>query len=266
MTQKLSVAVLGLGEAGAAIAGDLARAGARVVGFDPREGAGGAVPRAESPGAAVGGADVVLSVNSADAALFAARSVAASLAAGHLYADLNSAGVPLKRELAELVEPSGALFADVALMAPVPGRGLRTPSLVSGSGAELFAERMGALGMPVEVVGPEAGQAAVRKLLRSVFMKGLAAAAIEALAAARAAGCEDWLREEIAATLGSADGALLARLEEGSRTHAARRVHEVADASALLSKLGVEPRIANASAGWLKQLQEDDSRSGGPTV
>jgi 3-hydroxyisobutyrate dehydrogenase-like beta-hydroxyacid dehydrogenase len=257
MARQLSVAVLGLGEAGAAIAVDLARAGARVVGFDPRADAGDAVPRADSPAAAAGGSDVVLSVNSADAALFAARSVVASLTAGQLYADLNSAGAPVKREVAALLEPSGALFADVALMAPVPGSGLRTPALVSGSGAELFAERMGALGMPVDVVGAEAGQAAVRKLLRSVFMKGLAAAAIEALAAARAAGCEDWLREEIAATLASADGALLARLETGSRKHAARRVHEVADASALLRELGVEPRISDASAGWLKQLRDE---------
>ncbi len=113
--------------------------------------------------------------------MVAARSVADSLAAGQVFADMNSAGAPLKREVAALVEPTGALFADVALMAPVPGRGLRTPALVSGPGAELFAERIGGAGMPVEVVGPEPGQAAVRKLLRSVFMKGLAAAAIEAL-------------------------------------------------------------------------------------
>ena len=257
MSEPLSVAVLGLGEAGAAIARDLAEAGARVAGFDPREGAGDGLPRADSPEAAVDGADIVLSVNSADAAAAAARSVLGSLKAGQVFADLNSAGAPLKRELAQLVEPSGALFADVALMAGVPGRGLRTPALVSGAGARRFAERMGAAGMPVEVVGEEPGQAAVRKLLRSVFMKGLAAAAIEALSAGAAAGCEDWLREEIAGALTSADAALLERLETGSRRHAARRVHEVEDASALLRELGVEPRISEASAGWLTQLRDE---------
>jgi 3-hydroxyisobutyrate dehydrogenase-like beta-hydroxyacid dehydrogenase len=255
--EPVAVAVLGLGEAGAAIAGDLIEAGARVVGFDPRSGVADRVPRADSAEAAVDGAQIVLSVNSGDAALPAARSVAASLAHGQLFADLNSSGAPLKRELAAVVESSGALFADVALMAPVPGRGVRTPALVSGSGAELFAQHLGRLGMPVEVVGPEPGQAAVRKLLRSVFMKGLAASAIEALSAAAAAGCEDWLREEIAAALTSADSALLERLETGSRRHAARRVHEVRDASALLRELGVEPRVSEASAGWLTQLQQE---------
>jgi 3-hydroxyisobutyrate dehydrogenase-like beta-hydroxyacid dehydrogenase len=256
MTRALTVAVLGLGEAGTALAADLADAGARVVGFDPRADAGEASARADSAEQAAAGADAVLSVNSADAALIAARSVAGALAKGQLYADLNSAGAPLKQELAALLQPTGALFADVALMAPVPGRGLRTPALVSGPGAELFAERIGSLGMPVEVVGPEPGQAAVRKLLRSVFMKGLAAAAIEALTAAAAAGCDDWLREEIATALDSADGALLERFETGSRKHAARRVHEVEDASALLRELGVEPRVSEASAGWLKELRD----------
>lgn len=257
MPEPVSVAVLGLGEAGAAIAGDLIEAGARLLGFDPRPGVADGVPRADSPEATVAGAELVLSVNSGDAALPAARSVAGSLGEGQLFADLNSAGAPLKRELAAVIEPSGALFADVALMAPVPGRGVRTPALVSGSGAEQFAERMSVLGMPVEVVGAEPGQAAVRKLLRSVFMKGLAAAAIEALSAAAAAGCEDWLREEIAAALTAADAALLERLETGSRKHAARRVHEVRDASALLRELGIEPRVSDASAGWLTQLQQE---------
>lgn len=248
--------MLGLGEAGAALAADLLDAGARVIGFDPRAGAGKAIPRADSAAAAVADADVVLSVNAAEVAAGVARSVVESLSAEQLYADLNSAGAPLKRELAELIEPSGALFADVALMAPVPGHGLRTPSLVSGSGAERFAGTIGALGMPVEVVGAEPGQAAVRKLLRSVFMKGIAAAAIEALSAAAAAGCEDWLREEIAGVLDGADAALLERLETGSRKHAARRVHEVQDASALLRELGIEPRVSEASEGWLTQLRD----------
>jgi 3-hydroxyisobutyrate dehydrogenase-like beta-hydroxyacid dehydrogenase len=228
-------------------------AGARVRGFDPRPDVDSAASAAE----AARGADAVLSVNNAGAAVDAARAVLGVLGEGQLFADLNSAGAPLKQELAALIEPTGTLFADVALMAGVPGRGLRTPALVSGAGAGRFAELLGGLGMPVEVVGPEPGQAAVRKLLRSVFMKGLAAAAIEALSAAAAAGCEAWLREEIAGALASADAALLERLEKGSRKHAARRVDEVRDASALLRELGIEPRISEASAGWLTQLDEE---------
>ena len=207
------IAVLGLGEAGSAIGSDIAAAGAQVRGWDVRDDAtASGVQRAATAGDAVDGSDVVLSVNAATAAREAAHSVAGSLEAGQVFADLNSSGAQLKRDVAGVVEPTGALFVDVALMAPVPGRGVRTPALVSGPGAQRFAELLGPLGMPVEVVGSEPGDAARYKLLRSVFMKGLAATIVEALAAARAAGCEDWLHEEIVAELAHADAARVTRL------------------------------------------------------
>ena len=78
--------------------------------------------------------------------------------------------------------------------------------------------------MPVEVVGPRPGDAAGLKLLRSVFMKGLAAAALESLEAARAAGAEERVRADIASVIGEP---LLERLLTGSQAHAARRVDEM---------------------------------------
>jgi 3-hydroxyisobutyrate dehydrogenase-like beta-hydroxyacid dehydrogenase len=253
----LTVAVLGLGEAGSAIAADLIAAGASVRAFDP---VATAPPGAETAGdaaAAAAGSDVVLSVNAATVAVEVARSAADGMRAGQIYADLNTAGAALKRAVAEVVEPTGAAFADVALMAPVPGRGLRTPALVSGPAADDFATRLGALGMPVEAIGPEPGAAAARKLLRSVFMKGLAAACIESVRAARAAGCEDWMRDEIAEVLASADAELLERLLTGSERHATRRIHEVRDARELLAELGVEARVSAAAEGWLRELEAE---------
>ncbi|HEY2637192.1 MAG TPA: DUF1932 domain-containing protein, partial [Solirubrobacteraceae bacterium] len=155
--------------------------------------------------------------------------------------------------VAAVVARTGATFADVALMAPVPGRGASTPALASGPGAEGFAAALRPLGMPVEVVGGEPGPAAERKLLRSVFVKGLAASVLESLAGARAAGCEPWLRDELGGVIGDE---LVGRLEQGSRRHAARRVHEVADATAMLRELGVPPRVSEASRGWLEELRD----------
>ena len=175
-------AVLGLGEAGSLIAGDLAAAGAAVRGWDPARSAGPpGVSVAGDAGEAVRGADVVLSVNSAAAALEAARSVAGALAAGAIFADLNAAAPALKRTISEVLAGSGGVFADVALLRPVPGRGIRTPALVSGPGAERLATLLGGYGMPITPVGPEPGAATARKLTRSVFTKGQAAAIGEAL-------------------------------------------------------------------------------------
>jgi 3-hydroxyisobutyrate dehydrogenase-like beta-hydroxyacid dehydrogenase len=242
----MKVAVLGLGEAGSRLTADLAEAGVDVCGYDP------ALPGdVVDAGEAVKGADVVLSVNSAKAAVAAAESAISALQPGAIYADLNTAAPALKRAVAAIVAGTRAQFADVALLGPVPARGLRTPTLASGPGAAAFAEVLVPLGMPVDVVSESTGDAATLKLLRSVFMKGLAAAAIESLEAAEAAGHAAWLEDEIVSVIGRP---VLERLVQGSRKHAGRRVDEMEAARDLLVELGIEPRIATASAELLMEL------------
>jgi 3-hydroxyisobutyrate dehydrogenase-like beta-hydroxyacid dehydrogenase len=246
----MEVAVLGLGEAGGRIASDLVAAGCAVRGFDPVRQTEG-ITNAETAAKAVAGAEVVLSINAASVALEVAADVAGALGAGALYADLNTSAPELKRELSEAVPVQ---FVDVALVGVVPASGLATPALASGAGAERFAGLLRPLGMPVEVVGTRPGDAAALKLLRSVFMKGIAAAAIESLQAAEAAGVEQHVRSDIAAVLGEP---LLDRLLVGSRAHAARRVDEMHAAAAYVEELGVEPRVSAAAAAWLEQLRDE---------
>jgi 3-hydroxyisobutyrate dehydrogenase-like beta-hydroxyacid dehydrogenase len=259
------VAVLGLGEAGAAIAADLAAAGAIVRGFDPR------VPGAAVPGVtecagdadAARGSAVVISLTCAHEAEGALSAALPGLPAGAIYADLNTASSGLKLALAERAAAAGIAFADVALMSPVPGNGLRTPMLVSGPAAQDYARIARGLGASVDVLTGPPGTAAARKLVRSVFYKGLAAAVTEALRAAGAAGCEDWLRDNIRQELASASAATLDRLEQGSIRHAVRRTDEMAAAAELLRELGVPPRIAEASEQWLRQLAAEQAGPAG---
>ena len=260
MSGGYTVAVLGLGEAGGAIAADIAAGGTQVFGFDPAGGDVEGVELAADGPAAVDGADVVLSVNWASAALEAAESSARVLRSGQLYADLNTASPGLKRSVAEVIAGTGAPFADVALMAPVPGRGVRTPALVSGPGAPVFARVMVGFGMPVTMLDSEPGAAAARKLLRSVYVKGMTAALGEALAAGERMGCAEWLAGDIGRTLDEADGAFAERLLAGSRRHAERRMHEMRAAAELLGELGVEPRVASASEQWLRELVGGEAR------
>jgi 3-hydroxyisobutyrate dehydrogenase-like beta-hydroxyacid dehydrogenase len=257
-----AVAVLGFGEAGGEIARDLAEAGARVRGFDPVRPAPTGVEAAAGDADACRGASLVLSLTTAVEAEGALRAALAGMSAAAVYADANTAAAGAKQRLAGMAEAAGVPFADIAIMAPVPGRGLRVPMLASGPAARDAARILGGCGGAVEVVDGPAGTAATRKLLRSVFYKGMAAAVIEALAAARSAGCEGWLREHIADELAAADQATLARLEEGSHRHALRRSHEMAAASELLRELGVPSRVAHASQLWLEDLAADAGRRG----
>lgn len=250
------VTVLGLGEAGARIATDLVALGVEVHGYDPA-----AVPtpegvaRARDPVEAISESAVVIALTTGATALVAAESALPGLAGDALYADLNTASPVLKHDISARVSETGARFADVALLGPVPALGLRTPTLASGSGARRFAMTFEPLGMPVEVVSEDPGDAAARKLLRSVFMKGLAASALESLHAADAGGHAEWLKSEIAAVIGEP---LLERLVEGSRRHAVRRIDELDAARDLLLELGVEPRVAAASASVLAELATKD--------
>jgi 3-hydroxyisobutyrate dehydrogenase-like beta-hydroxyacid dehydrogenase len=261
--QALTVAVLGLGEAGGTIARDLAAAGVRVRGYDPAVSPPPGVAAAASDADACEGADLVLSLTTAGEAEKALEQALPGLGGAGLgrpaivYADANTASAGLKQRLAVTAQEAGVPFADIAIMAPVPGRGLGVPMVVSGPAAETVRELLRGCGATVSVLPGPAGAAATRKLLRSVFYKGMAAAAIEALRAARAAGCEDWLREHIAAELAAADDTTLARLERGSYQHARRREHEMAAASDLLDELSVPPRVARASQQWLNQLASE---------
>ncbi len=251
---RLTVGVLGLGEAGAEIAGGLAAAGVKVRGFDPAQPAPLGVEAAAGDADACRGPALVISLVTAEEAEDALRMALPGLTGSTIYADANTAAAGLKQRLAVTAGQAGVPFADVAIMAPVPDRGLSVPMLVSGPGAGATCRILIACGGRAEFVAGPPGTAATRKLLRSVFYKGMAAAVIEALQAARAAGSEDWLREHLAAELAAADATTLARLEEGSYRHARRRVQEMAAASTMLGELGVPARITRASQQWLADL------------
>ena len=257
------IAVLGLGEAGSEIARDLVAAGADLRGYDPLSLTVDGVRPCGSEAEAAGDADLVLSVNSSHDAMTALENALPALRAGTLWADLNTASPGLKAALAQRAAGHGVDVVDVALMSPVPGKGLRTPMLVSGEAAGRFVGLVTGLGARAEVQPGPVGTAISRKLLRSVFYKGLAAAVVEALRGAEAAGCADWLRGNIAAELAGFDERTVDRLVDGTRVHARRRADEMAAATEQLQELGVPARVAAAARDLLVELR--DAAPGGST-
>lgn len=246
------VAVFGLGEAGGLIAGDLAKAGLTVTGYDPAPvNTPAGVSRYDDPGRAVSDADVVIGLAAAADAAGALEQAFFEIPSTALYADFSTAPASLKRSLARRASERDIAFADVALLSVVVGLGIRTGALVSGTGAVRFVEFFRPLGMPVDSLGDEAGDAATRKLLRSVFMKGLAGVVIEAMRAAERAGLARWLWENLSEEIARADGTLLRRLVSGTGLHAGRRLHEMESAADLLEDLGVDPVMTRSTIGNL---------------
>ena len=249
------VCVFGIGEAGNLFAQDLVAAGLSVAVYDPApvktpEG----VERFDEPESAVVGADTVIALTASADAEEALKQAFAQIAPEALYADFCSGSAGLKRRLAARAAERKIAFADIALLAIVPGNGIRTRSMVSGTGADRFVAQFSPLGTPVESLGGEAGDAATRKLLRSVFMKGLTAVTIEAMSAADKAGLSNWLWENISKEIAQADETLLHRLVTGTGLHARRRLSEMEASAELLAELNVEPLMTRSTVENLKNV------------
>lgn len=251
------VAVFGLGEAGTLIAADLAAAGVAVNGYDPKshQTVDGVVGCAD-PRNAVAGVDLVMAVTAAADATSALCQALNQIPTGAVYADLSTASAASKRELAAIAAERGLAFADVALMSIVPGKGIRTPQLASGTGAERYAELLVPAGAPVTTIGGVPGDAATHKLLRSIVMKGLATLVIEAMRAGEAAGLRDWLWAHLVTEITAADEAMLRHLVEGTGPQATRRGAEMEAAAELLDELGVAPLMARATVESLRRAAE----------
>ncbi|MGW5156488.1 DUF1932 domain-containing protein [Nonomuraea wenchangensis] len=254
--ERPQVALLGHGEAGRVLAASLGpRVRLRV--YDPAYPPGGPVKELVGSNAeAVRGAEVVIAVTTGADSPAACAESAPHLRPGALYADLSTAAPGDKREIAALVEAAGAVAVDGAIMAPVPLRGLATPILAGGAGAERFAAFARAHGMDVTPIGGGPGDAAARKLLRSVLVKGLSALAIEARAAAEAAGLAEWFWEHLVETVTGADERFVRRLLEGAGQHGVRRVHEMDAATRMLEELDVPPTMTAATAAILRRVTE----------
>ena len=256
----MRVAVLGLGEAGSIYAADLSARGAVVIGTDLRASAvvDGVGFAADIPHT-VRGADVVLSLVGAGSAAAVLDEALPAMDAAGIYVDMNTSGPDDKRRLAAVAAARRIPFVDVAILAPVPRARIDTPLLLSGPGVARLRPILDELGVPASDAGAEAGASARLKLLRSVFMKGLAAVVVESVTAAQIFGAEDWLIDQIASDLGASGRDVVHHLLEGTAKHAVRREVEMIEVREFLDSLDAPHPMTDGTIEWLKAIAEKDS-------
>jgi 3-hydroxyisobutyrate dehydrogenase-like beta-hydroxyacid dehydrogenase len=257
MTSTISIAIFGLGEAGGAIATDLAKfTNVSVHGFDPR-----AVPtpvgvqRHDSPQEAVRDASLICALTASADATKALTQIVGATFSNAIYADFSTSAAGIKQELSAVCDRSQLGFVDVALMSPVPGNGITTPALASGPSAHAFIDVFKKFGMPVEYAGAEAGQAATRKLLRSIVIKGFAALVIESMEAANAAGLGKETWENLVEQFAVADSTFMRRLVTGTYEHSLRRLHEMEAAEQMVLELGLNPVMTRSTVRSLMNVE-----------
>ncbi|ROO85207.1 3-hydroxyisobutyrate dehydrogenase-like beta-hydroxyacid dehydrogenase [Actinocorallia herbida] len=246
------IAFLGLGEAGSAIAGGLS---ARVTGYDPVwDGRPSPFTAAATPAEAVAGAQVIVALTAAVDAPAALESALGHTAEGAVYLDLSTGGTDLKRELADTAAAHGLLFAEGVLMAPVLRLRERTPALAAGPGAAKAAGVLTSCGMDLTALGARVGEAAARKLLRSIVVKGLTALMVESLRVAESEGLGDWCYDHLVETLTELDGDVVAKLLDGTVRHSVRRVEEMEAAAAMAKAAGESGAMAEATVEILRTV------------
>lgn len=261
-----TVGLIGLGEAGSAIAsGLLAQAGVTVVGYDVRasepaergrlDGLGVVV--AESLGDLAASTDTIISLTSAKVAVPVAQALVGGLSEQHVYSDWNSTSPQRKREVAAVIEPSGARFADGAVLAAVPPHQHRVPVLLSGAGAAVLVERLAPYQMALENLGGEVGQASAVKMFRSLLVKGLEALLLECAIGASAYGATERVLTSMNGTLPTSDwNELAAYLLTRTLGHAERRAEELRQVAGTLEDVGVAPYLATAGAQRLQWVSD----------
>lgn len=200
-------------------------------------------------------ADLIISAVPASNALEIGKELQNYLRHGQLYVDVSSATPKVKQQIGEIVEKTGASFVDAAMLGSLPSEKHRVPIAASGSGARQFNEKMSPYGMKISVVGEKAGSAAAIKMVRSIFMKGIAALMLEMLQAAETYGVEE---EVIASISKSMDNipfnTHLDRLVTGTALHCKRRAEELTGSLSLLEEADLEGDMTKSSKKWHERL------------
>ena len=218
---------------------------------------------------AVREADLVFLTVTASSSLQAAASCLPGLKKGQLFLDMNSVSPQRKIETAALVAPAGAAYVDVAVMAPAAPYLHKVPCLIGGPGAAALAPRAAALGMKMELVSPEVGQASAIKMFRSIVVKGMEAILVESMTASSEYGVESHVLASLQETFPGIDWEKLAGyMIERVVSHGKRRAAEMREVAETLEGIGLEPIMAAASAArqqWIADLGVKERLKGGKT-
>jgi 3-hydroxyisobutyrate dehydrogenase-like beta-hydroxyacid dehydrogenase len=204
---------------------------------------------------AIGDADLVISVVTADQAPVAAHQAASVLKPGALYCDFNSVAPQTKQAAGEAVEAAGGRYADVAVMAPVRPAQLAVPLLVSGQYSNEACAALRDAGFAPRNLGGTVGQASIIKMLRSIMVKGMEALTAECFIAAHQAG----VAEEVAASLNE-NWPGVDWLEKADYNldrilvHGLRRAAEMDEVAATLEALGMPNGLTRATAETQRRI------------
>jgi len=170
------------------------------------------------------------------------------LKAGQIYADVSASTPSVKEKVWDRLRDKDVLFVDAAMLGSLPLDKHKVPIMASGNGAAALCDIMTPYGMKISCASEKAGDASAIKLIRSIFMKGLAGLMLEMLQASEHYQVSDQVVKSVGNSLdGIAFQAHLDRLITGTAIHAKRRAAEIKGSIQLCDEAGIECPMTLAS-------------------
>jgi len=209
----------------------------------------------DSLGDALTGANVIFSLVTADQALMVAQDAANHMTKDTLYLDGNSCAPETKRQAAVIISAVGGHYVDVAVMAPVQMDLIKVPLLLSGHHAKMAQDILQRLTMSTTIIAGDVGTSSTIKMMRSIMIKGMEALTMECILSARKAGVDDRVLSSLDTSFPEFKWTeKAAYMLERMATHGQRRAAEMQEVALTVSQLGLEGKMATATAEWQQKI------------
>ncbi len=177
-----------------------------------------------------------------------AKEVKDWLREGQSYIDVSASTPTVKQKIWDTIQERKVLFTDAAMLGSLPQDKHKVPITASGNGAKAFYDAMTPYGMRITYLNAEPGAASAIKLVRSIYMKGIAALMYETLQAADAYGiCDDIVTSISESFDGIPFREHLDRLVIGTAIHARRRGAELKGSIQMLEEIDVDAAMTIAA-------------------
>lgn len=173
-----------------------------------------------------------------------------------IYIDVSASSPDVKKKLANNFIKFNTLFVDAAMLGPLIQYQHKVPMLISGSGADRFL-KMNNYGMNIKKISDTSGHASAVKLIRSIYMKGLAALSIETLEIAKELNVEDYVIDSLKETMESSSfEERLSSLVTGTAIHSERRAVEIEGSITMLENQKIDSLLTTAIKEKLSLISE----------
>jgi len=199
--------------------------------------------------------NIILSTVATHVAIEVAEKAVTYLSSDKTYVDMNSTSASVKTKIAEIIKKTGANFIEGAVLSAVGETGSKASILVSGKAAEEFSHLMNRFGLVnLKYFSPNIGDASLVKMIRSIFSKGVECLLLEMLIAAKRAGVEDYLWNDIVDFM--TKNSFKSVAENWIRTHplaCERRYHEMVQVMETLEEINIEPIMTRGTRDFFQR-------------